>query len=629
MKRKILAAAITAALTTSVLSILPANAADPASREVNALQYTYEIIPLLAPFNEYFFVKTDNPHPESFRFSDKDSIYSETAVIYNLDSIYADVAYENEEIWRVNGGYLFKSFTTNGGEVTLQVHESITEQEFNTAVYGTPDPKYTGYSPYAGMPVGSYDKHYEDSASYSIVGYYKWVDTDIKLTLPPLVDDCDYLIQKYAGNSDFFSNMDSVQKGFSSICLYSGSYVRGDLYRSSDRDWCLSPAGHIDQSFYIYSPYSRKDNKSLLASALYPFRYDSLGFPGMMGTVSERLSTDSNYQWSSSNHAFIDVTYQGQTKTYGGQGNGEGQGISADKITHMFSFDETETSLTLEEAKKMLDAYASIEMDDDIPREDALTWKNIYDIVEDGAWVDMGGKYTYLYQKDDKDSFNADEWGIGNSIYWGGSLGYCSDMWVDGRYINKAECFVPGETFADHPESSILLKEAVVPELISYTKKWNAESGTHIYDSAEIVEETRQNVVYRYDSARQLWRAETSYGDFGTLETLIENGIVDSKYYDMLVLTKEEAETLIANGNTSRTPKKGYLFDGTVPSGTPFFKGDANNDGELGVLDIVMLQKWLLNTGDLTNWRNVDLCEDNHINVFDLILLKRRLLESN
>lgn len=31
---------------------------DVNSKDVNAIQYTYEIIPLLEPFNEYFYIKT-------------------------------------------------------------------------------------------------------------------------------------------------------------------------------------------------------------------------------------------------------------------------------------------------------------------------------------------------------------------------------------------------------------------------------------------------------------------------------------------------------------------------------------------------------------------------------------------
>jgi hypothetical protein len=123
MKRKLMSTAITAAILISSISMLDALAADPACREIDPLQYTYEIYPLAEPFNEYFYIKTDNPHPESFRFSDKDSPYSESSVIYNVETTYADVEYENPDLYRVNGGYIFRSFTTNGGQVTLNASD--------------------------------------------------------------------------------------------------------------------------------------------------------------------------------------------------------------------------------------------------------------------------------------------------------------------------------------------------------------------------------------------------------------------------------------------------------------------------------------------------------------------------
>ena len=54
--------------------------------------------------------------------------------------------------------------------------------------------------------------------------------------------------------------------------------------------------------------------------------------------------------------------------------------------------------------------------------------------------------------------------------------------------------------------------------------------------------------------------------------------------------------------------------------------GDCNNDGQFNVSDLVVLQKWLLNSGSLTAWENADLNEDNIINVFDLCLMKRELM---
>lgn len=57
--------------------------------------------------------------------------------------------------------------------------------------------------------------------------------------------------------------------------------------------------------------------------------------------------------------------------------------------------------------------------------------------------------------------------------------------------------------------------------------------------------------------------------------------------------------------------------------------GDVNADGSFNVADVVLLQKWLLavpNT-DLANWKAADFYDDQILNVFDLCLMKRALIE--
>lgn len=58
-------------------------------------------------------------------------------------------------------------------------------------------------------------------------------------------------------------------------------------------------------------------------------------------------------------------------------------------------------------------------------------------------------------------------------------------------------------------------------------------------------------------------------------------------------------------------------------------KGDVNDDGVFGVSDVVLLQKWLLAVPDthLANWKAADFCEDDILNVFDLCLMKKALIE--
>lgn len=64
-------------------------------------------------------------------------------------------------------------------------------------------------------------------------------------------------------------------------------------------------------------------------------------------------------------------------------------------------------------------------------------------------------------------------------------------------------------------------------------------------------------------------------------------------------------------------------------SNPSFLMGDVNEDGSFNVADVVLLQKWLLAVHDthLANWKAADFCEDNKLDVFDLTLMKRALLE--
>lgn len=70
-------------------------------------------------------------------------------------------------------------------------------------------------------------------------------------------------------------------------------------------------------------------------------------------------------------------------------------------------------------------------------------------------------------------------------------------------------------------------------------------------------------------------------------------------------------------------------FDMSAISDKPdvnIVKGDVNSDGEFTIADLVMLQKYLLHTGDIINWQAGDLYEDNTLDVFDLCEMKKELL---
>ena len=64
----------------------------------------------------------------------------------------------------------------------------------------------------------------------------------------------------------------------------------------------------------------------------------------------------------------------------------------------------------------------------------------------------------------------------------------------------------------------------------------------------------------------------------------------------------------------------------TADSGNTSVKGDVNQDGVCSILDVIQLQKYLLGKEKLQNGNAADLSEDNLINIYDFILLKKLLL---
>ena len=106
--------------------------------------------------------------------------------------------------------------------------------------------------------------------------------------------------------------------------------------------------------------------------------------------------------------------------------------------------------------------------------------------------------------------------------------------------------------------------------------------------------------------------------------TLANDGDVTFTAYKKAVKSGDTV-TLGTNGQSAYCVNYTVFAKEDTSSGT--LKGDADANGNVEVLDVVMLQKWLLKAGTLTSWQNVDMDENGQINVLDLALLKRQLLD--
>ena len=653
MKCKRLFALLTAGVMTAALPQVSLLADVTAvAEDKTAADYSYTVTPLLSPINQYFFVRTENPDPFSVRFVDKSSVYAADgaygSIAIDYDSwdeqlnLYADVDYENKDTGRVNGGYIFTGSNTDGGEVVMQQKKEITYSEYNQL-------RNAGESANIGTitETTSSSSGTISTKTYRTVGYYKWLDTGVSITLPRLTSSTDYLVETYSSKDNgFFDNMSAVQKGFSSICLYSGSSIRGELYKSSE-NWAMSTSPHADQTFYIQSPYSRRDGKSLFATAIYPYRYDSIGFPSVMGTVAKKLDPSATYKWDSNAHYIINVTCNGETKSYGGQGSGQGKQISEDKIIKKFTFDDNELNMTLESAKALLNDYSKTEMEDDVPRENALTWKKVWDRVGDGSWTRMisinsiyGSQsytYSYLYQKGDGSYFFTDTAGTnGSEIYWSGNLGYASNTWVDGRYVDKWERYVPGAKFEDHPTANLILKDYSFPVVTCKKtyKGYDKEKGKYIYEYSDVsVSYRKMNVPFFYNSTDKVWKADSSvYSDLGysyydDVAAMTEQGLLDNSVMNAMLLTEDYVKTLGVDRNTDTVPHSGYIYDGTAEPGTPFEykKGDVNCDGKVDIMDVLLIRQHLAGWAVNIDPVNADYNGDNSISILDVLVIRQHL----
>ena len=182
----------------------------------------------------------------------------------------------------------------------------------------------------------------------------------------------------------------------------------------------------------------------LLLFDAYPYVLDSLGFPGMMWSAAELLDPDcqieqGDYHWE------INVTLNGETQSYGGDGAGEGKPIFEQRVQTVFHFlDETCFGIagTLEEYRELFRQYDEVSWNDAFIYERFVD-RDIYcDTIRDtgGTWIRLnGGKYAYI------------------ALSTGGYPQEASDVWVDGRYVSEKEHLILNETWEDHPETDILL----------------------------------------------------------------------------------------------------------------------------------------------------------------------------
>ncbi|MBQ8515919.1 MAG: RICIN domain-containing protein [Ruminococcus sp.] len=98
--------------------------------------------------------------------------------------------------------------------------------------------------------------------------------------------------------------------------------------------------------------------------------------------------------------------------------------------------------------------------------------------------------------------------------------------------------------------------------------------------------------------------------------------------YNLYSLACKAGDTVTLGTNGQSGGCVNYTVFAAITEEKPaVIQGDVNADGAFSMMDIVMMQKYLLNMNSLTDIQAGDVNADSHINVFDLALMKKELLD--
>jgi hypothetical protein len=491
--------------------------------------YSYSLTPLLAPFNSYYYLKTDDPDPYDLVFVDQSTAYVNSkhneARIVAKNHKFLDVKYTDDTLHRVNGGYILETqdIGSDGGDLIMErrIHNSnIYSKPYTFTNYKNDHQEYhTGTLAYS---------QYYDGESYD------YLTTDVKVTLPTLYSKTDYMINHYTDpQANFFDNMDRVEEALDKLAIYPldvFNTAKGQTRYASlaaSRYSELSLNVHTDNIYRTYL----KDSQFLLMVKAYPFILDSLGFPGLLESVAMKLNP--NVKLSSAGvHWAFKATLDGVTKYYGGQGTGAYDPLLDTRIDSWFIFDGSASDFytqgSLETIESKLSAYHKTATNDLAAMKEPVSNESINKVVgKNGAWIKVGIEGTSST----------------GMAYTNNGANALSDCFVDGRYVDEHELFEKGATFASHPTASIFVANG------SYTDRFG-------------IVHKDVPMLFTYDSSRDYWIDETHTGSY----TASNNKAIS----DDLILTHDEVNAMNVDANKDTWPAHGYIYNGSVTPGTPF-----------------------------------------------------------
>lgn len=201
---------------------------------------------------------------------------------------------------------------------------------------------------------------------------------------------------------------------------------------------------------------------------------------------------------------------------------------------------------------------------------------------------------------------------------------------VQGLYPEKTEFLENGKDKSyDYIQYNQIKPEGNGTLNLKFIEKSTGEAFTETNGTFQLISEADDKVIKSWDASEG---SEITIGDLSLEDTYelryidVYHGESTDKYRYEIDLDK--GTNRFAFGYDAEISYKVYLRKRYQSD--PYLIGDVNSDNRFNVADVVTLQKWLLGKPDtvLMNWEAADLCMDGKLDVFDLCLMKRKLVKS-
>lgn len=193
-------------------------------------------------------------------------------------------------------------------------------------------------------------------------------------------------------------------------------------------------------------------------------------------------------------------------------------------------------------------------------------------------------------------------------------------------------------TVAKYPCSGYTLYKNIFTGEASGSSSWSGWSDTAVLDGAELESLGGSYAIeVRYDcsdppvialqkwSGTAVWQQVKPFYSNGETACFLADDILSALAELDIGYTDLDRITITASTTGTMTVTS---VDILVQGSGETVKGDVNFDGKFNVADLVAMQDYILGSGKLRSWQAGDLCTDEQINIFDLILMRVLLTEN-